>query len=212
MDIETFTIATRVPRGKGGARQQRREGQIPGTLYGGGKDPVNVTMPARAFTQLLHGKLGEHAVLKLEVSDMPEANTPALIKGVQHHPVKGNVIHADFQRIRLDQPIKTVVALHLVGRAKGIIEGGILDHQIRDIEVECLPTALPDYIEVDVTHLDIGQSIHVSEIAAPEGVTITTPDHYSVAAVLASRLTRLRDGSGDDGGEGEGEEGAGAAE
>lgn len=206
MDLVTLKAATRTASGKGGARAKRREGLVPATLYGGGKDAVSVAVSARELAQVIHGKGGEHAVLNLEVSDNPAASTPALIKGVQHHPVRGNVIHADFQRIRLDQKIRTSVPIQIIGRPKGVIEGGILDHQLREIEVECLPHELPEAIVLDVTSLELGQNIHVGEIPAPAGVTIVTPDHYSVAAILSSRLTRTKEAG--EGGDAEGGEGA----
>lgn len=205
MELQELSVKKRSETGKGVARRTRREGDVPGVLYGGGQDAVGLTVDASLFIQLIHGKLGEHAVVQLKVEDAPDLNTPALLKSVQHHPVKGHAVHFDFQRIRLDEKIQTVVSIELVGRPKGVIEGGVMDHQLREVEVECLATNVPDVLRFDVSNLDIGGSAHVSEIVAPEGVTIITEGDRTIATVLASRLTRTAEAEGEGGEEGEGE-------
>ncbi len=190
MELETIKVRTRVRTGKGGARQVRREGDVPSTLYGGEGGPVDLRIELRQISNLVHGEWGEHAIVHMEVEDKPEASHSAILRDVQHHPVRGTITHADFLRIDLDTPIDTVVPVIPIGRAAGVIEGGILDHQLREIHVRCLPLDVPKAIEVDVTELELGQNLHVSDIVPPENVEFLTPARYAVVAVLQSRLTR----------------------
>jgi large subunit ribosomal protein L25 len=190
MELQQLKASLRDGAGTGIARETRRGGDVPGIVYGGGADPVNIRLDQREFVSLLHGKRGEHAVVQLEVDGKPDLNTPAVIKEVQHHPVIGTVIHADFQRIRLDEKIITPVAVALQGQPVGVVDGGILDHQLREVEVECLATSIPEELPVDVTGLAIGDSVHVSDLVAPEGVEILTDSARTLAAVLVSRITK----------------------
>ena len=132
--------------GKGGARQSRRDGDVPAILYGGKGEVLQLSINARTFTHLLHGTKGEHALVQLEVEGNPSLNGPAMVKEVQHHPVRGQVIHADLMRIRLDEKIKTLAPVVLVGRSRGVVDGGLLDHQLREIEIECFALDVPDLI------------------------------------------------------------------
>jgi len=159
-------------------------------LYGGDKEPLSLTLDKREFEKVLHGRGGEHAVVQITVSGSPETNCPALIKSVQHHPVRGEIVHADFLRIRLDERITTLVPIVLRGQAKGVVDGGVLDHQLRELEVECLALEVPEEIVVDVTDLALGDSIHVSAIQAPPNVKIVTEPDRTVAAVHAPRVLR----------------------
>jgi large subunit ribosomal protein L25 len=190
MELQELNVKKRTETGKNTARRTRRDGEVPGVLYGDGKEAVGLSVNSRKFVQLIHGKSGEHAVVQLNVDGEPGLNTPALLKSVQHHPVRGHVVHFDFQRIRLDVKIQTVVSIDLVGRPKGVIDGGVMDHQLREVEVECLATNVPDVLTFDVSGLDIGENAHVSEIVPPEGVTILTDGDRTIATVLASRLAR----------------------
>lgn len=188
MELLNLKAQPRVARGKGGARQTRRAGRVPAVLYGGDGGPLSLSIDGRAFLRVLHGELGEHAVVQLEIEGQPELNSPAIVKQVQHDPVYGHVLHADLFRIRLDQKIKTMVPIHLEGRAKGILEGGVLDHQLREIEVECPPLEVPKYIIVNIETLEIGHSLHVSDIVAPDNVVILTPSDRPVVAIHAPRV------------------------
>ena len=190
MQVHTLAVNTRQPRGKGGARQTRRDGNVPAVLYGHDVPPVQLCINARQFVHLIHAAHGEHAIVQLEVADKPDLNGPALIKAVQHDPVRGNVIHADFLRISLDEKIRTTVPVVLVGRAKGMVDGGLLDHQCREIEVECLAIEIPAELPLDVTDLAIGASFHVSDLRAPEGVQILTPGDRAVVAIHTPRVVK----------------------
>ncbi|MCC6488039.1 MAG: 50S ribosomal protein L25 [Candidatus Hydrogenedentes bacterium] len=189
MELQTLKVATRPESGKGPASRVRRAGDVPGVLYGGGKDAVSIKVNSREFDRLVHTG-GEHAVVQLSVEDSPALSSPALLKSVHHHPVRGTIIHADFQRIRLDERITTVVELEFVGQAKGLVDGGVMDFQLREVEVECLALEVPASIKVDISDLGLGDSLHVEQIQAPANVTIVTDPERSVVAVHAPRMAK----------------------
>lgn len=187
MDILKLNVAARGVNGKGPARQARMGGSIPGVLYGGGKDPASIVIDLREFDRLVHGASGEHAVVELQCDDN-NVHGPALIKAVQHHPVRNTIMHADFQRIRLDENIKTVVPIVLTGRAVGIIEGGVLDHLLREIEVECKALEVPEQIEVDISEMAIGDRLHLGDLTIPESVILLTDESRTVATIHQPRV------------------------
>ena len=207
MELQTLSVKTRAEQGKGPAGRSRMAGEIPGVLYGEGKETVSLLLNVREFDNILHGKLGEHAVLDLAIADNPDLGGPAIIKDVQHHPVRGHVMHADIMRINLDKKIRTLVPIKLEGRSASIIEGGVLDNQLREIEIECLPTDIPDFIISDITDLEIGQSIHVEDLVFDDNVTVLTDPSRTVAAVHAPRVVEEVEVEveGEEGVEGEGE-------
>ena len=188
MELQNLSVLRRADSGKGVARKTRRAGKVPGVLYGGEGEAVGLSVDGRALGLILHGEQGEHAILQLDVEGHPELNGPVMVKAVQHHPVYGQVTHADFMRIRLDEKITTLIPIVVVGRSHGVIEGGLLDHQLREIEVECLALDVPDGIEVDISELGIGDSIHVKQLLVPEGVTFVTPGDRAVVAIHAPRV------------------------
>jgi len=163
-------------------------------LYGGKKDPVSIQLELRELERLLHSRSGEQAVVQLDMTDEPDLSCPALLKNVQHHPIRGDILHADFVRIRLDERITTLVPIELSGRARGVAEeGGVLDHQLRELEVECLALEVPELIAVDVTELSIGDSLHVSDIVVPANVTVVTEDDRAIVAVHAPRVIQAEE-------------------
>ncbi len=188
MELKNLTVKQRSASGKGGARQSRRGGDVPAILYGGEGETLRLSVNAKTFNHLLHGTKGEHALVQLEVEGNAGLSGPAMVKDVQHHPIRGQVIHADFMRIRLDEKIKTLTPVTLVGRSRGVVDGGLLDHQLREIEIECFALDVPEMIEANVTDLGIGDSLHVSNLVAPEGVTFVTPADRAVVAVHAPRV------------------------
>ena len=190
MELHTLIVAARERKGKGGARKVRAAGEVPGVLYGLGQEPVCFKVSAHVLDHLLRGRAGEHAIVELEVADKPGLNCPALLKEVQHHPVHGHVLHADFLRIRLDTRITTLVSVQLTGQAIGAVEGGVLYHQLREVEVECLALEVPDEFRIDVTELAIGSNLHVADLVAPENVTVVTDPERVIVAVHAPRVLK----------------------
>ena len=188
MELQMLKVTTRAESGKGGARQLRRSGSLPGVLYGLSADPVQLKVNARDFELLLHGSLGKHALLQLEFEDQPELNGPVMIKDIQHHPVKDTVMHTDFLRIDLSKKIHTAVPIRFEGNARGVIEGGVIDYQTRELEVSCLPMEVPDAIVTNIEALEIGDSIHVRDLVIPDNVELLTSGDRAVAAVHAPRV------------------------
>jgi len=161
--------------GKGANKSLRRMGATPAILYGNREKALPLYFDTNEFLKQTHGEVHENIIfnLKIENSANKEETVRAIIKELQFEPIKDTLVHVDFYETVADKPISIEVPVEAVGEAKGVkIGGGILDHVKRQILVECLPTAIPDSIQVDVTNLDAGEAIHVRDVKAPEGVTI----------------------------------------
>jgi large subunit ribosomal protein L25 len=181
MAVIPLSAERRMSLGKGGARKARAAGLIPGVLYGHQEQPFAVAIQEREFQLALHHHKGGNAIVNLAVEG---GEHTALIRAVQYDPITHNILHLDFQRISLTETVEVQVNLHLVGTPVGVKEGaGILEHILREVEVRCLPTAIPSAIDVDVTPLNIGDSIHVSDLAVPD-VTILSDAEATVATVV----------------------------
>lgn len=168
--------------GKGGARKARAAGQIPGVIYGHGETPMAVTVDGREFSTAMRTHKGGNAIVNLKVDG---GEFTALVRDAQVDPLSRAIVHLDFQHISLTETIEVEVPVHPVGVAIGVKDGGgILELITRQLEVRCLPTAIPAAIDVDVTALAIGASIHVSDIQA-EGFTILTDPETTVLTVVA---------------------------
>jgi len=168
----------------------RAAGSVPAVIYGSSREALAIAINEKTIEKLLHTEGGMHAVVQLDFENTPEHNSPALMKAVQRHPIKDKLLHVDFLRIRLDQRIQTQVAIVLTGRAKGVIEGGIIDHQIREVDIECLALEVPEHIEVDITNLGLGESVHVSDLAVAEGVVVLTDADLAIASIHTPRVMK----------------------
>ena len=175
--------ARREQIGKGGARRARAAGQIPAVLYGHGETPQPLAVDFHEFEVALRGHKGGNAIVNLNV---PGGEVTALVRDVQYDPVSRTIIHLDFQHISLTEQIVVEVAVHFIGIPVGVKDGGgILEHLVRTLEVRCLPTAIPPSIDVDVTALNIGQNLHVRDLAPGKGYEMITDGDVAVAAVVA---------------------------
>ena len=182
MAVISLSGERRTDLGKGGARKARAAGQIPGVVYGHHEDPIPVTVNAREFQLALRHHEGSNAIVNLAVGG---GEYTALIREVQYDPLSRDIIHLDFQQISLTETIELNVAVHLTGTAVGVKDGGgVLELITREVEVRCLPTAIPAALEVDVSHLGIGQSVHVRDLQAG-GVTVLTDPDVTLATVVA---------------------------
>ena len=167
--------------GKGGARKARAAGEIPAVLYGHGEEPVAVSVVARDFEVALRGHKGGNPIVNLGVAG---SDYTAIIRDVQYDPISRAILHLDFQHISLTETIEVNVNVHLIGVPTGVKDGGgILEHILRDVEVRCLPTAIPPSIDVDVAHLAIGDSVHVRDLVVQD-VTILTDADATIATVV----------------------------
>ena len=188
MELQPFTVETREENGKGPAGRARHQGNVPGIVYGNKQDNVNVTVSLKQLDHLIHGAQGEHALVDLTVEGNDAHNGPVILKDVQHHPVSGKALHFDFQRIDLKTPIITVIPIQLDGRSVGVVAGGMIDHHIREVQIECLPLDTPEAIYGDITNVNIGERLHVSDLTVPENVTLVTDPGLAVVSIHQPRV------------------------
>lgn len=183
--METLEIQVE-PREVGSKRQARRirrDGKIPGVFYGPKSPPVPLELNKREFSSRVAGLEGSHLV-RLKSASTALADRVALVKEMQYHPITGEVIHTDLYEVDLTARIQVRVPLHFVGKAAGVVRGGILQPIVREIEVECLPLDIPEFFNVEVSALDIGDSIHIEELPMPEGVTVVSESNLALVAVV----------------------------
>ncbi len=174
--------------GKGPARQARRAGFIPAILYGKGKEALPLKVPAREFSRVLSTGAGRNNLIRLRVAgEKGENERMVMIKELQQDPVDGSVLHADFYQVSLKEKIRALVPLAVAGEELVARAGNVVQHQLREVEVECLPTRLPDHLTVNVAGLRAGEHLSVGDLRAPEGVKILTPPEEIIAAVVATR-------------------------
>jgi large subunit ribosomal protein L25 len=202
-----LSILPRPPEGSRATRRLRRSGRVPGILYGGGSEPLTFSVDAR---ELRHALAARGAVL--EVVDEGNA-TPAILKSAQYHPVRGDTMHVDLLRVNLNVAIAAVVPLELVGAedAPGVREGGVLEQITRELNIEALPTSIPESITHDVSGMEINDTATLSDVTVPAGITLLDDLEETVVATLTpprleSELDELEQETGVVG------EGAGAAE
>jgi large subunit ribosomal protein L25 len=183
--LETLEIQveTREVGSKRQARRIRRDGKIPGVLYGPKNAPVPLELNKKEFSNRVAGLEGSHLV-RLKSGSTALADKVALVKEMQYHPITGEVVHTDLYEVDLTARIQVRVPLHFVGKAAGVVRGGILQPIVREIEVECLPLDIPEFFNVEVSALDIGDSIHIEELSIPEGVTVVSEPNLALVAVV----------------------------
>ena len=165
------------------ARRLRRNGKIPGVLYGPKTASLALELNKKEFSTRVAGLEGSHLV-RLKSGSTALADKVALVKAMQYHPITGDVIHADLYEVDLTAKIQVHVPLHFVGKAAGVVRGGILQPIVREIEVECLPMDIPEFFNVEVSALDIGDSVHIEDLAIPEGVTAIYESNLALVAVV----------------------------
>jgi large subunit ribosomal protein L25 len=179
LDIE---VNAREPRSKHQARRLRRQGKIPAVLYGPKVQPLALELNRKDFSSRVAGLEGSHLV-RLKSASTALADKVALVKEMQYHPITGDVIHADFYEVDLTARIEVSVPLHFVGKGAGVVRGGILQPIVREIQVECLPLDIPQFFNVDVSALDIGDSVHIEDLPMPEGVTAVYDSNFALVTI-----------------------------
>jgi large subunit ribosomal protein L25 len=168
-DTTALAVSARAVEGSRAVRRLRRQGLVPGVIYGGGDDPQPFAVDARILRNTL-----AHSGAVLEVSLDGATGTPVIVKDLQRHPVRGEAIHVDFLRVRMDQTIHSTVTLELTGahEAPGVVEGGILNQEVRELNIEALPGDIPDSIVHDVSGLEMNATLTLDVLTAPSGVTL----------------------------------------
>ena len=182
MAIVPLQGRVRPARGKGPARQARRDGEIPGVMYGSGETPVALAVPKREFDLAMKTAKGSNVIVGLKLDGGAEQT--AIIREVQRDPISYDILHLDFHHISLTETVKVEVVVHLVGVPDGVKNGGgVLEHIARTIEIECLPTQIPGSIDADVSALGIGDSIHVRDLVVPNATVLSDLD-MTIATVV----------------------------
>jgi len=186
MDTVEITIERRDGQGKGAARRLRAGGKVPGILYGPKRSTTSIVVAADEFERKVAHLEGAHLIRLLHPggSDPDLHDRMVLVREMQVHPVSGRALHADFYEVDLTERLTVAVTLHFVGKAVGVVNGGILQPILREVDVECLPTEIPEFIEIDVAALDIHDAIHAADLTLPEGVTLVGDPTRTVVTVL----------------------------
>ena len=171
--------------GSGALKQMRREGLVPAVIYGAGAENENVKVDAKVFSDLLHHSASESILVNLDIEGKTRL---ALIQDVQHNSLTNDIVHVDFLAVNENESITAVIPVEAVGTAVGVKEGGILDVQLHDLEIHCLPKDLPEIIEVDVSGLKLGEALHIGEVKFPDGVTPSLNAEVVLAIVSEPRV------------------------
>ena len=180
-----LTVEPREAKGSRSARRLRREGNVPGVLYGGGEDPISFQVPARSLRQAL-----AHAGAVLDLSIEGAGASPAVLKDLVRHPVTGATVHVDLLRVRLDETIQSTVQLELTGAddAPGIREGGVLEQVTRELTIEALPNDIPDSLSHDVSDMQIGDTLTLESVRPPATVAVLDDPETVIATLTPPRL------------------------
>jgi large subunit ribosomal protein L25 len=172
--------------GKGAARALRRAGQIPAVLYGEGKSSLLSLNPA-GLIKILRSESGENALIDLKIKGEKSVETrTAILRDFQRDPIGGGILHADLFEINMNKAIRVRVPIVIAGnQSEGVKEGGVLQHNLREVEIECLPSIIPDHLDVDAAHLKIGESIHVRDLQVQQGIRILEDMDLAIVSIAA---------------------------
>jgi large subunit ribosomal protein L25 len=186
----SLSISSRDPEGSRSARRMRREGLVPGVVYGGGEEPLHFAVDGR----ILRNTLARSGAI-LQVAVDGGATTPVLVKDVQRHPVRGEAVHVDFLRVNMNETIHTTVVVDLVGgdHAPGVVAGGVLSQETREVNIEALPGDIPETIEHDVSSMEINDTLTLAQVTLPEGVTLLDDVDAVIASVTPPTLEPTED-------------------
>jgi large subunit ribosomal protein L25 len=184
-DTNTLSLTARDPEGSRSARRLRRDGLVPGVLYGGGDEPQHFAVDGRILRNTL-----AHSGHILEVSVDGGKGSPVLVKDIQRHPVRGEAVHVDFLRVDMKVAIHTTVVLDLIGAddSPGVDQGGVLSQETREVNIEALPGDIPETIEHDVSGMHINDTLTLGMIAVPEGVTVLDDADTVIASITPPTL------------------------
>ncbi len=178
--------------GKGASRRLRREEKVPGVIYGGGKQPVSLTLEHSKTAKALENEAFYSHILTLHINGESER---VILKDVQRHPFKPRIQHVDFQRIRMDEKLHMHIPLHFKGEtvAPGVKDGGVVSHIMSDVEISCLPDNLPEFLEVDISGMQLNDILHLSDIPLPKGVEIVALTHDDNRSVVSIHMPRIEE-------------------
>ena len=183
----TLEVARREGSGKGVARKLRQNGKIPAVVYGGHRESVAIEVDRKAVSELI--QKSQHGVRSIFLLKMAgtDQQRHAMIKDIQMNPITRKMEHIDFVRVVMDEVVRVTIPVHVTGTAIGVKQGGLLDFQIRELHVECLPGAIPDSIDVDISNLDVHQYVRISDLTLPDGVKVLDDEERVVVGVTVAR-------------------------
>ncbi|HEX2032333.1 MAG TPA: 50S ribosomal protein L25/general stress protein Ctc [Actinomycetota bacterium] len=176
--------------GKGVARKIRGGGRVPAVLYGPDLDARHLSVDARELWHALHTEAGTNVLINLALDG---ENYLAMPREVQRDIVRGTLLHVDFLRIRRDVAIQVDVPIHLIGDSAGVKEGGVVEHHLWELRLECLPGQVPETIEADISSLGIGDSLHVADLRTPQHITVLTPEDETIVSVVPPQVLKLEE-------------------
>ena len=189
MEHQLLEAGVRTDTGRAAARKARRDGKIPAVLYGRGEESMTVEVDAKEFERMLHHGLAEHGMLDLNLKEgRKKRRQTVLIREVQHDPVTGDILHADFYHVEMEQEIEVSVPIVLLGQAEGVKKGGIQEQLLREVEIQCLAKKMPENVQLDVTAVDLGHSLHVRDLVMDEDIRVLTDPNRTVVSVLPPKL------------------------
>ncbi len=185
-----LSASIRPGTGRSSVKKTRAAGLIPAVIYGAHQEPRNLQVSRRELGALLNRAVGEHLLLDLEIVDGTQReNRLALLQEVQHHPVNGQMVHIDLLAVSQNETLQSSVPVEPLGTPTGVKNaGGVLEQLLREVDIECLPKDLPDAIRVDVSHLEVGASLHIGDLPFPEGVKPTADTGITIFHVAAPRV------------------------
>jgi large subunit ribosomal protein L25 len=187
---QTLKATVREGTGKGAARKIRATGQVPAILYGHGMDPVPVAVDARELFHALHTDAGSNVLIDLRVGSDRHLAMP---REVRRDHIRGQFIHVDFVTIRRDEKITVEVPITLVGESHGVKEGGVVEHHLWELRIECLPGDVPEAIEADVSHLGIGDTLRVADVSIPKGAEVLNEGEETIVSVIPPPIMRVEE-------------------
>ena len=193
MEAKSLTVEPRTEYGKNASRRARRNGFIPGVIYSHGEAEV-IQIPRKEFFKLFKGRISESVIFDIHSTAKKEdTEKMAYVKDYHQDPLTGEILHVDLFKVTKGEKIHTHVPIVFVGTAKGVKLGGILEVDVREVEVECLPKDLPEKIEIDVTEMEVGDSIHAKDVVLPNGVKIMGNPDASIASVHVPKVAAVEE-------------------
>ncbi|MFQ5892780.1 MAG: 50S ribosomal protein L25 [Nitrospinota bacterium] len=190
MEKLEISCSVRQATGKGVARKLRRDGKIPGILYGGDR-VVPLVLDPKDIHHILGSQAGENAIVQLNVDGEKVRDRKVILREIQFGILRGDLLHVDFYEVAMDEELEVRVPVELVGVPVGVEEGGILTHLLNELHIKCLPDRIPDQIQLDVAELNIGDARHVSDLSVPVGVAVLDDPEATVANVAAPRVEEV---------------------
>jgi large subunit ribosomal protein L25 len=188
MDIIELNAALREETGKGPAKRLRAAGSLPAVLYGPAiEENLKLTLNSNELEKILHHTAGGTLLINLLVDNAKKART-VMFKDVLRDPVREFLLHVDLMEVRMDQTVAVEIPLHIIGKSKGVAEGGLIQHDHRIIKGECLPNSIPASIDIDITELEVGQSLHIKDLVFPDGFKSLEDEEVTIVSVVAPTI------------------------